>query len=186
MLKLCIKFYEFKITNQLQKRLDLLKQLKTIFLFIIIIGTILFITLIYKSKDFKNNPLKSKVKDKIEKKNLELQSLASLRLNINAKFPIIISDKLPNKLYGLTSIDKNKNIFIYLNKKRFQEESEYMIESVLPHEYAHAIMFYGGDYTKQNGGHTKKWQKICQILDGKKCERFVNMHDIVIEKTTLF
>ncbi len=61
-----------------------------------------------------------------------------------------------------------------------------MIDSVLPHEYAHAIMFILGDFSRQNGGHSKKWQEICISLEGKKCDRFVNHNDIIIEKTNPF
>ncbi len=57
-----------------------------------------------------------------------------------------------------------------------------MIEYVLPHEYAHALMFHFKDFTKVNGGHSKKWQQICLSIDGKKCDRFVEDNDILIEK----
>ena len=53
---------------------------------------------------------------------------------------------------------------------------------VLTHEYAHAMMFYFGDLTKENSGHTKKWQEICYDIGGTTCERFVDRHDILIGK----
>ena len=84
-------------------------------------------------------------------------------------------------MFGLASYD-NGNIKIYLNKNRFQENSEYMKDYVLPHEYAHALMFTFNKFPKQHGGHTKLWQQICLSLDGKKCDRFVDHEDILMGK----
>lgn len=96
-------------------------------------------------------------------------------------FPIEISDELPNNLYGMATMNDKKKIIIYLNKNRFKESEKYMY-GVLTHEYAHAMMFHFGDFTKENSGHTKKWQQICYDLGGTICERFVDAHDILIEK----
>ena len=57
-----------------------------------------------------------------------------------------------------------------------------MIDYVLPHEYAHALMFIFNKFPKQNAGHTKLWQKICLTLEGKKCDRFVKHNDIMMGK----
>ena len=57
-----------------------------------------------------------------------------------------------------------------------------MINNVLPHEYAHALMFVFGNITNKNGGHTKQWQNICLSLEGKKCDRFVKHIDIMMGK----
>ncbi len=35
-----------------------------------------------------------------------------------------------------------------------------MIDYVLLHEYAHTIMFLLNDFTKENKGHSKRWQKM--------------------------
>ena len=60
---------------------------------------------------------------------------------------------------------------------------EYMINDVLPHEYAHGIIFYLEKDYKQNEGHSKAWQNVCKKIDGLKCERFVNRDDIIYGKT---
>ena len=60
---------------------------------------------------------------------------------------------------------------------------DYMIDDVLPHEYAHALMFVTGNFSNENGGHTLKWQNMCIALEGLKCDRFVDHNDIVIGKT---
>ena len=95
--------------------------------------------------------------------------------------PIVITNKIPDNLFGLTTYKKGI-IKILLNKNRFQENENYMINYVLPHEYAHALMFYMGNFTNKNGGHTKKWQQICKNIGGLKCERFVGEKDILMEK----
>lgn len=119
---------------------------------------------------------------RIYDKERVLKIKAKQYYNISSSIPILISDKMPSKLYGAATYDTNKKTVIYLNKKQFQESSDYMIENVLPHEYAHAVMFKLGFLTKKNGGHTLKWQQICRNLGGVKCDRFVNHEDILIGK----
>lgn len=89
---------------------------------------------------------------------------------------------MANNLFGLAVYTQEHKIKIVLNKNRFQESVDYMVDYVLPHEYAHALMFRFGDFTKKNGGHTKKWQKICLSLNGKKCDRYVKHNDIIFGK----
>lgn len=152
-----------------------------IFFLFTLTSLILFILVFFKDIQFKTNPLSKDIISRLEHKNKQLQELVQLKYNKNIRFPIIIEDQLPNNLYGLATYKKGV-IKIYLNKKRFQESENYMIEYVLPHEYAHAMMFYFKDFSKENGGHTKRWQEICFNLGGKKCDRFVNHNDILIEK----
>ncbi len=99
--------------------------------------------------------------------------------------PIKISNKLDDKKFGLAYY-YNGRITIYLNKKHFLESSDYMINDVLPHEYAHAVMFAMDDFSDESGGHSKKWQNICIKLGGKTCKRYVNRMDIIIGKTNIF
>lgn len=163
-----------------------LKRLKLFFISITIVASLFLIYSIYENYKFKNNPLDTKILAKIKTKQIELQILAKKKLQIEQKIPIKISDKMPSKLFGAASSDKKGNIVIFLNKKRFQESVDYMIEDVLPHEYAHALMFVLGNYTNRNGGHTIEWENICKSLNGIRCTRFVNNHDIIIGKTTFF
>ena len=137
----------------------------------------------YKNYLFFHNDLDKKTLDKIYEKEEEIKLLALKNLGINVDFPIIISEKLPSSLYGLASYSKNKNIKIYLNKNRFKESMDYMLNDVLPHEYAHGIIFFLEKDFSSNKGHSKAWQKICMQLEGSKCERFVNRDDIVYGKT---
>lgn len=152
-----------------------------IFFLLTVTSLLLFVVVFIKDKQFQNNPLSQEVLLKLQNKEKLIRSLAYQYYGINVNFPIIIEDQLPNNLFGLASYS-NGSIKILLNKKRFQENEKYMIENVLPHEYAHAVMFYFKDFSKQNGGHTKKWQQICNQLGGVKCDRFVKHDDILIEK----
>ena len=99
---------------------------------------------------------------------------------MNPKIPLIVSDEFHSNLYGLTSY-KDKEIKIYLNKKRFKESEDYMIEEVIPHEYAHAMVFLLGKKVSEDG-HTQIWQKICIELEGSQCERYVDNEEIVRQK----
>jgi SprT protein len=152
-----------------------------IFFILTLTSLILFILVFFNDLKFRGNPLSKDVIKKLEQKERQITSLIYKNYHFKIKFPIIIEDQLPNNLFGLATYKKGV-IKIYLNKKRFQENENYMIEYVLPHEYAHALMFYTKDFTKENGGHTKKWQEFCYNIGGKKCNRFVDHNDILIEK----
>lgn len=146
----------------------------------------LLVYLWYQDYSFIKNPLNKNIQEEIRVKQKELRYIAYKKLNIIREFPVIISDTMPAQRFGMTIYDRKGQIKIYLNKKRFQENSKYMITHVLPHEYAHAIMFELKDFSKVNSGHTKRWQNICIALNGLKCNRFVDNEDILIEKTNPF
>ncbi|VAY87608.1 hypothetical protein MNB_ARC-1_501 [hydrothermal vent metagenome] len=118
---------------------------------------------------------------KIKQKEFRIKKLIMQKYNQNISIPIIISSKMQNSLFGMAIYDKD-NIRIVLNKDRFQESEQYMIDYVLPHEYAHVLMFIFNDFTKKNSGHSKRWQNICLQLEGKKCDRFVKDNDILMGK----
>lgn len=163
-----------------------IKKVSNIFLFITLISAIFLIYLWYKDYEFKTKPLNQDIISKIEQKTMHLRQLAYKNYNITYDIPVLISKNMKNNLFGMAIYSYDKGIIIYLNKNRFKENIDYMIDSVLPHEYAHAIMFVLKDFSKKNAGHSKKWQDICISLEGKKCDRFVNNNDIIIEKTNPF
>ncbi|NVJ54043.1 MAG: SprT-like domain-containing protein [Campylobacteraceae bacterium] len=163
-----------------------LKRLKLFFTAVTVLGTIFLIYSIYNTHKFKTSDLDEKTKNRINQKTIYLQSLAYRKFAVKRKIPIKISNKLPSNLFGAATFSQTGEIVIYLNKKRFKESVDYMIEDVLPHEYAHALMFVFGDVSKENGGHSKKWQNICKALEGKRCNRFVNHNDVIFDKTNLF
>lgn len=162
------------------------QNLKLYFLLITILCVLILMYNLYQNYHFKNNPLNAQIMERIHTKEQVLKQLSFKYYRISQPIPIVISEKMPNRLYGAATWSQDKQSKIYLNKKRFQENLDYMIDSVLPHEYAHAVMFQLGDTTKENGGHSKKWQQICLRLEGKRCNRFVDNHDILLEKTNPF
>lgn len=162
-----------------------INRLKLFFLIVLVVSSFLLIYIWYKDYKFKNSPLSIELQEKIHIKENQIKSLVKKYYKINVDVPIIISDRLSNKHFGLASFNNGK-IVIYLNKNHFLESENYMINDVLPHEYAHALMFIFGDFSNENGGHSKKWQNICKNLNGLRCERFVNTEDIIIGKTNFF
>jgi len=141
----------------------------------------------YKSHKFDTNPLSKDIKSKVNNKKNRVLRIIKNEYNLNFNTPLLITDKMNSKLFGMTTYDTQTNVIkIYLNKKRFKESEDYMIEDVIPHEYAHAIMFKFGDFSHKNSGHTLRWQKVCLKLEGKRCDRFVNHEDILVDKTKLF
>lgn len=163
-----------------------LNNLKKLFALITILGTVFLIYLVVDDYNFKHSPLDEKIQQKINQKHAYLQNLTYSIFDISYKFPIKISNKMPSNLFGAAVFTKDKKIIIYLNKKRFKESVDYMIDDVLPHEYAHALMFYTNDFSNDNGGHTKKWQIFCKALNGLRCNRFVDHKDVIIGKTNFF
>ncbi|MGM0519787.1 MAG: SprT-like domain-containing protein [Campylobacterota bacterium] len=163
-----------------------MKNLQKLFLFITTISIVLLIYLWYKDYSFENKSLDSKYINMIKQKEASLKRLAYINFNVTRDIPIIVSDRMKASRFGMAVYSKDSSIKIYLNKNRFKESASYMINDVLPHEYAHALMFIFKDFTKQNSGHTKRWQNICKKLNGLRCSRFVNNKDILIEKTNIF
>jgi len=163
-----------------------IQQLKKFFLIVVIIASILLTYLWYQDYSFSSNPLSKNIQNKIYKKHQELRYLTYKHFKIKRVFPIIIKDNIDASKFGMTIYSTDRQIKIYLNKNRFKENEEYMIEDVIPHEYAHAIMFALGDFSDENKGHPKKWQSICKKLNGLRCDRFVNHQDILIEKINIF
>lgn len=136
-----------------------------------------------QSYAFKHSPLSEDTQARVQKKKVHTQTLMAQKFNITADIPLIISDEFHSSLYGLTSY-KNSKITIYLNKKRFKESTDYMIDEVIAHEYAHAMVFLLGKKVSDDG-HTKLWQKICVELEGRHCERYVDNEEIVRQKMGL-
>lgn len=138
----------------------------------------------HKDYEFDTNPLSQKLEKQIFEKKQQTRQLLRANFGFDLDVPLIVSEKLPSSLFGAAVFTQDEKIIIYLNKKRFKESSDYMIHHVIPHEYAHAVMFYLKDFSKEQSGHSIKWQNICKKLNGIKCDRFVDTHDIIIEKTS--
>lgn len=162
------------------------KNLYVIFFSITVLSAILLLFSWYNNYKFDNNPLSNEIHQKIAIKKFEIKQLIKKKYKIDFNPAVIVIDEMNSQLFGMAHFDtKTYEIKIYLNKKRFKESLNYMIEDVMPHEYAHALMFKFGYFSNENSGHTLAWQKICKNLNGKRCDRFVNHNDIIIDKTKL-
>ena len=157
------------------------RELKKIFILITLFATIFLIYNLYESYKFKNTPISKEIKFKIDKKEREVIAVIKKHYKINFKVPIIISNKINSKLYGVTFYDGFKDIKIVLNKKRLKENLNYILNDVIAHEYAHALMFRFGKHSRGDG-HSKEWQNVCKKLGGSRCDRYANTHDILREK----
>ncbi len=157
------------------------KKLELLFLTIIILALSILAYNYYQSYSFKHNPLPKSYLERITSKEKEVLSHMQKNFGFQVEFPIIITDKIPGRLYGLTSYE-NGHIKIYLNKKVMKESMNYMIDSVIAHEYAHALLFYTHKNSSANDGHSKLWRETCQKLGGKDCRQYVDQHEIIISK----
>ena len=157
------------------------KRLETIFILIIILASATLAYNYYSSYSFKNNPIPKKYLLAIKQTELNVLNHMQENFGVRYKFPLIITDEISGRLYGLTSY-KNGEIKIYLNKKVMQESFDYVIESVIAHEYAHALIFALHQNTNEKDGHSNEWQKTCILLGGKDCRQYVNQHEIIMSK----
>ncbi len=156
------------------------KKLEVSFVVLILAGVGYLSYSWYESNRFKSNPLSDSVQKEIEDRKEQVLSLVRNKYDLHTPIPLIVSDKFSSRLYGLTSY-KDGEIRVYLNKKRFKESKDYMIEEVIPHEYAHAVVIALGKRSTQDG-HTQLWQDVCLELDGKECTRYVDNEEIIAQK----
>jgi len=157
------------------------KKLEIFFLAIIIVaGTALGLNY-YNSYLFKHNPLPKTYLEKIRNKEKDVLNHMQKNFGFQKRFPLVITDKIPGRLYGLTSYENGK-ITIYLNKKVIRENFKYILSDVLPHEYAYALLFSLHKNSNTNNGHSKLWQQTCFKLGGKDCTQYVNQHEIIMSK----
>ena len=157
------------------------KKLEFSFILLIVVALLYLANNIYSSHQFKNNDIPATYLKRIKTKENDvlnrMQKYYGLRLDI----PLIVTDKFKGKLYGLTSY-KNGVIKIYLNKKVMQESMDYMVNSVIAHEYAHALMFKLGHLSKTDSGHSDKWKEACIKLGAKDCQEYVNLEEVILSK----
>jgi hypothetical protein len=161
-----------------------IQKLYRFFFALVIVSVLLLAYNWHKDYEFDTNPLSQKLEKQIFEKKQQTRQLLRVNFGFDLDVPLLVSEKLPSSLFGAAVFTQDEKIIIYLNKKRFKESSDYMIHHVIPHEYAHAVMFYLKDFSKEQSGHSIKWQNICKKLNGIKCDRFVDNHDIIIGKTS--
>ena len=157
------------------------KRLEVIFIFIIVIAIAVLASNYYKDYVFKNSDISSSYKKLISDKELEILSNMQNNFGFTYKVPLIITDKFKGRLYGLTSYANGKTT-IYLNKKVMQESMDYIVNNVIAHEYAHALMFKLGRVHTKKDGHSLEWRETCIKLGGEDCQQYVNSQEIIMSK----
>lgn len=157
------------------------KKLETIFLTVILISISTLAYNYYKSYSFKNNDIPDSYKQRIINKEKEVLKNMEKNFGQVYKFPLIVTDRFQGNLYGLTSY-KHGEITIFLNKKVMQESMDYMVDSVIAHEYAHALMFKLGYLHAKDDGHSSRWQQTCVKLGGVDCQQYVDREEIIMSK----
>ncbi|WP_024954104.1 SprT-like domain-containing protein [Sulfurospirillum arcachonense] len=159
-----------------------LKKIQFIFIVISLLALVILIRNWYSTYNFNKNPIPQKYQEAIAKEEQRVLVNMQKNFGFQYKVPIIITDKIPGKIYGVTSLGQDGSVKIYLNKKVMKESIEYIISNVIAHEYAHAVLFKIHAYNNKNDGHSKLWQNTCVKLGGAKCEQYVNSHDVIMKK----
>ena len=157
------------------------KKLELIFITIMLISISVLAINYYNDYSFKNNDIPQSYKQRILDKENEVLEFMQKNYGFRFKVPVIVTDKFKGKLYGLTSY-RNGKIKIYLNKKVMQESMDYMVDSVIAHEYAHALMFKLGYLHTKDEGHSQKWKETCINLGGIDCQQYVDRDEIIMSK----
>jgi len=157
------------------------KKLEFIFVSVMLLAISVLVLNYYNSYTFKNNDIPQSYKDRIQAKEKEVLYNMQRQYGVTLDIPLIVTDKFKGRLYGLTSYE-NGEIKIYLNKKVMQESMDYMIDSVIAHEYAHALMFAQGHLHTKEDGHSQLWQKTCIKLGAKDCQQYVDQQEIIMSK----
>lgn len=156
------------------------KKLEYAFLAIIAIFTLVLAKNYYTSYTFQNNDIPPNYKQRIADKEQEILQLMQENYGFRFQVPLIVTDEFRGRLYGLTSY-RNGEIKIYLNKNVMQESMDYIVDSVIAHEYAHALMFQQGHLNVKDG-HSEKWRVTCIKLGGVDCRQYVNGQEIIMSK----
>ncbi len=156
------------------------KRLEAFFISVVVVALVVLAMNYYDSYRFKNSDIPENYKERIAAKEREVLCNMQAHYGYAARFPLVVTDKFKGRFYGVTTYNGGQ-IKIYLNKKVMRESIDYMVESVIAHEYAHALLFYQG-HVDAGDGHTALWQETCTNLGGKNCQRYVDAQDVVMQK----
>jgi len=157
------------------------RKLEFLFLGVILVASVFLASSYYKSYSFKKSDLAESYKERIAQKEQEVLENMYKHFGIVYKVPLIVTDEFRGRLYGLSAY-QNGEIKIYLNKKVMQESMDYMVDSVIAHEYAHAFMMKRGYLRERRAGHSAKWREVCEKLGGAHCGQYVNQQEIIMSK----
>lgn len=162
--------------------MDFLKKIQIFFAIIIVFAMVILVLNWYDSYSFKNNPIPLEYRQAIDEKEQEVLHYMKKNLGFKFQVPIVVTDKIPGKIFGVTSMSEDGKITIYLNKKVMKESMDYILDSVIAHEYAHAVLFKTGDFKRGTDGHSELWRQVCIKLGGLNCQKYVDSHDVIMRK----
>ena len=160
-------------------------------IFVVIFISLLVIYMNYtNTKKFKENPISKYSKQQIEDKRVELVSIIEKKFYLSLDIPIIVMDNKNlifknSRAWGITEY-KNGNIKIYIKKNILKESEKYVLNTVLPHEFAHAIMFKNNHFYEGKEGHNSKWKEICETISNDTCSMYVDREKVVKQKIDAF
>ena len=158
------------------------RKIQRIFIAISSVALLVLIRNMYVSFQFDTKPLPQSFYEDIALVEQDILDNMERAFGFRYQVPLLITDKIPGKIYGVTAKDEQGKITIYLNKKIMKESFDYILSDVIAHEYAHALLFKRGYYDKGGDGHSSLWQKTCEKLGGAKCQRYVDSHDVIMQK----
>ncbi|MDX9744776.1 MAG: SprT-like domain-containing protein [Arcobacteraceae bacterium] len=158
-----------------------IKKLELIFIAVILVAISILALNYYKNYSFKHNDISESFKQRIKMKEQDVLNHMQKNFGFRFQVPLIVTDKFKGRLYGLTTYE-NSAIKIYLNKNVMQESMDYMVESVIAHEYAHALLFKLNKYNLENDGHSPEWVQTCIKLGGDDCQQYVDVDEIIMSK----
>lgn len=156
------------------------RRLEILFLVVIVVALSVLAKNYYDSYAFNHNAIPQEYQQRIDAKEQEVLRRMKQQYGYAVRFPLIVTDRFQGRLYGLTTYTDGQ-IKIYLNKKVMRESIDYMVESVIAHEYAHALLFYQG-HVDAGDGHSSLWQETCTRLGGQNCRQYVDAQEVVMGK----
>jgi predicted SprT family Zn-dependent metalloprotease len=157
------------------------KKLEALFIGMIIIAVLILANNWYSTNNFKNNPISDEYQKLITQKEQEILENMQEHYGFKFQVPLIVTDKFKNRLYG-AAVNKDGKIKIYLNKNVMQESMDYMVDSVIAHEYAHVFMFKKRFNSSKDSGHSAEWKQTCINIGGLNCEQYVDRDEVVMGK----
>lgn len=158
-----------------------IRRLEFIFIAVVLLAMSVLALNYYKNYSFKHNEIPESFKQRIKMKEQDVLEHMQMNFGFRFQVPLIVTDKFKGRLYGLTTYE-NGVIKIYLNKNVMQESMDYMINSVIAHEYAHALLFKLNRYNLKNDGHSLEWKQTCIKLGGDDCQQYVDEDEIIMSK----
>lgn len=117
--------------------------------------------------------------NRIENKKQELIQKTKEIYGFYYDLPLFI-EPINKQIWGAMLYSGGRPKKIVINRDFYLENPDYVINSVMPHEWAHVVARL--IYKKDIKGHGKEWLSICKSLSNGQCARYVQDEFVVEEK----